>query len=105
MQEVYDWEEAMERTRRSAAAASQNSERAVAGMVKLLREIDRHSDKIVGLTKATDRLSATQENQVARSQAVLDLTQSGDRGYPRLLALSYLITFAIGAASGGFIMN
>ena len=50
MQEPFDWEQAMDTTRRSAAAASLNSENAIAGMAKLLREIDRHSSKLASLT-------------------------------------------------------
>ncbi|MEO9514520.1 MAG: hypothetical protein ABJH20_22645 [Rhizobiaceae bacterium] len=42
----------METTRRSTTAASQNTENSMAGMSKLLREIDRHSTKIARLTES-----------------------------------------------------
>lgn len=85
MQEPFDWEQAMETTRRSATAASQNSENSVAGMSKLLREIDRHSIKIASLTETIDQLAYKQEQQVA--------------------ALGLLAVFAVGVVFGGFIVN
>lgn len=71
-------------------AASQNSENAVAGMSKLLREIDRHSCKLASLTKAIDQLEATQGQQITRSQTLLDRAQGDNRGSLRLLALGFL---------------
>ncbi|WP_170593065.1 hypothetical protein [Ruegeria arenilitoris] len=105
MQDPFDWEQAMETTRRSAAAASQSSENAVAGMSKLLREIDRHSSKIAGLTETIDQLAAKWEQQVAPSQAVLKKTEGDNRHSWRLPALVWLAGFAVGAAFGGFIVS
>lgn len=105
MQEPYDWEKAMETTRRSAAAASKNSEHAVAGMAKLLREIDRHSNKIASLTKTIDQLGATHRQQVARTRTALDCAQGNNRVFPRLLALGLLAVFAGGVALGGYIVS
>ena len=105
MDEAFDWEQAMDTTRRSAAAASLNSENAVAGMAKLLREIDRHSSKLVSLTKTIDQLETTQGQQIDRSQTVLDRAQGDNRGSPRLLALGLLAVFAAGVAFGGYIVS
>lgn len=105
MQEPFDWEQAMETTRRSATAASQNSENAVAGAAKLLREIDRHSSRLASLTKAIDQLATMQSQQIARSQAALNRAQGDNRGSPRLLALGLLTAFAGGVAFGGFIVS
>ncbi|MDG1334586.1 MAG: hypothetical protein P8P53_00850 [Tateyamaria sp.] len=74
-------------------------------MSKLLREIDRHSCKLSGLTKAIEQLKATQEQQIARSQAAFNRAQSDNRGSPRLLALGLLTAFAGGVAFGGFIVS
>ncbi|EDZ46500.1 hypothetical protein RBY4I_1715 [Rhodobacterales bacterium Y4I] len=105
MQEPFDWEQAMETTRRSAAAASQNSENAVAGMSKLLREIDRHSSSLASLTKAIDQVAATQAQEVARSKANLDHAQGDNRHSWRLPALGLLATFAVGVVFGGFFVS
>ena len=90
MQEPIDWEQAMETTMRSARAASQNSENAVAGMSKLLREMDRHSCKLSSLVKTIENFSATQDQQFALSQSIIDRAQGDNRGFPRLLALGFL---------------
>jgi ABC-type transporter Mla subunit MlaD len=105
MQEPFDWEQAMETTRRSAAAASQNSENAVAGMSKLLREIDRHSNEIARLTKAIDQAAATRAQQVARSKANLDHAQGDSHHSWRQPALGLLAIFAVGVGFGGFIVS
>ena len=105
MQETFDWEQAMETTRRSSTAASQNSENAVAGMSKLLREIGHHSNKLASLTKNIDQLTATQGQQVAHSKAVLDRAQGDNRHSWRLPALGLLVVFALGVAFGGFIVS
>lgn len=105
MQEPFDWEQAMEQTRRSASAASQNSENTIAGMSKLLREIDHHSSKLASLNKVIDQLEITQGQQIARSQAALDRAQGDNRGFPRLLALGLLAVFAGGVAFGGYIVS
>ncbi len=105
MQEPFDWEQAMETTRRSATAASQNSENAVAGMSKLLREIDRHSNNLASLTETIDQLVATQGQQVALSKAVLNRAQGDNRHSWRLPALGLFAVFAVGVAFGGFIVS
>jgi hypothetical protein len=105
MQEPFDWEQAMETTRRSATAASQNSENAVAGMSKLLREIDRHSNNLASLTKIIDHLAATQGQQVAHSKAAFNRAQGDNHRSWRLPALGLLAVFAVGVALGGFIVN
>lgn len=105
MQEPFDWEQAMETTRRSATAASRNSENAVAGMSKLLREIGQHSNKLANLTKTIDQLSATQEQQVAQSKAILNRAQGDNRHSWRLPALGLLVVFAVGVAFGGYIVS
>lgn len=105
MQKPFDWEQAMETTRRSAAAASSNSENAVAGMVRLLEEIGHHSSDIATLTKAVNLLGAQQSQLIAQSQAALDSVQDHNLGSPRLIALGLLILFAVGVAFGGFIVN
>ncbi|MEQ3679890.1 hypothetical protein [Pseudophaeobacter sp.] len=105
MQEPFDWEQAMETTRRSATAASQNSENSVAGMSKLLREIDRHSIKIASLTETIDQLAYKQEQQVAASKAALNHAQGDNRHSWRLPALGLLAVFAVGVALGGFIVS
>lgn len=105
MQETFDWEQAMETTRCSAMAASQNSENAVAGISKLLREIDHHSSRLANLNKAIDQLETTQGQQITRSQALLDRVQDENRGSPRLLALGFLAVFAVGVAFGAFIVS
>ncbi|MDB2579290.1 hypothetical protein N9Y00_09715 [Tateyamaria sp.] len=105
MQEPFDWEQAMETTRRSAIAASQNSENAVAGMSKLLREIDHHSNKLASLTKTIDQLAATQEQQVAHSKAAHNRAQSDNRHSWRLPALGLLAVFAVGVAFGGYFVS
>jgi hypothetical protein len=105
MQEPYDWEQVMETTMRSAMAASQNSENAIAGISKLLREIDRHSCKLASLTKAINQLETTQGQQITRSQTLLDRAQGDNRGSPRLLALGFLVVFTVGVVFGGFIVS
>ncbi|EAQ46600.1 hypothetical protein MED193_15432 [Roseobacter sp. MED193] len=105
MQEPFDWEQAMETTRRSAAAASQNSENAVAGLSKLLRVIDHHSNKLANLTKAINQLEATQKHQVNHSKSTLERTQGENRHSWRLPALGLLAVFAVGVVFGGSIVN
>ncbi|WP_171091286.1 hypothetical protein [Ruegeria sp. HKCCD9179] len=105
MQEPFDWEQAMETTRRSATAASQNSENAVAGMSKLLREIDRHSSKLSSLTKIIDRLADAQDQQVAHTKAAFNRAQGDNRHSCRLPALGLLAAFAVGVVFGGFIVS
>ncbi len=100
MQEPYDWEKAMETTRRSAAAASQNSEHAVAGMAKLLREIDRHSIKVVGLAKAVQELQAVQPAPIQGIQVAARHLRTR-----RFHALVFLGVFAAGVALGGYFMS
>lgn len=86
-------------------AASQNSENAVARISKLLREIDRHSSRLTNLNKAIDQLETTQGQQITCNQALLDRAQGDNRGFPRLLALGFLVAFAVGVAFGGFIVS
>jgi hypothetical protein len=105
MQEPFDWEQAMETTRRSATAASQNSENSVAGMSKLLREMERHSIKIARLTETIDQLGYTQEQQVTASKAALNRTLGDNRHSWRMPALGLLVVFAVGVAFGGFIVS
>ncbi|MBO9429679.1 hypothetical protein [Sulfitobacter sp. R18_1] len=100
MQEPYDWEKAMDTTRRSAAAASQNSEHAVAGMAKLLREIDRHSLKLAKLTKAFEELQAVQPPP---SQGIR-VSSRFQRSH-RLPVVGFLGIFIAGGVLGGYIMN
>ncbi len=105
MQEPFDWEKAMETTRRSAAAASQNSENSVAGMAKLLREIDRHSISQGKLTKAVQELEARQSKQLAAIQARLNSAQGDSRPFWRLPLLGLLAVFVVGVVFGGFIVS
>lgn len=105
MQEPFDWEQAMETTLSSAMAASQNSENAVAGMSKLLRAIDHHSNKFATLSKGIDQLAIIQEQQVAHSKAVLNRAQGDNRHSWRLPALGLLVVLAVGVAFGGFIVS
>ncbi|SHI33876.1 hypothetical protein SAMN05444404_0027 [Ruegeria lacuscaerulensis ITI-1157] len=105
MQETYDWEQAMEATRRSAAAASQNSEHAVAGMAKLLREIDRLSSRQSKLTDTIASLESTLAQQIAQTKAALNRAQGDNRHSRRLPALGLFAVFAVGVAFGGFIVS
>ncbi|WPZ28508.1 hypothetical protein T8A63_12805 [Sulfitobacter sp. OXR-159] len=100
MQDPYDWEKAMETTRRSAAAASQNSEHAVAGMAKLLREIDRHSIKLASLTRAVEKLDEARPPQEQHRQVPVPSQRSC-----QLRVLGSLSIFAIGVAFGGYFMS
>ncbi|WP_132860538.1 hypothetical protein [Shimia isoporae] len=105
MQEHFDWEQAMETTRRSAAAASQNSENAVAGMSKLLRAIDRHSSNLADLSKRIDKAVDLQAQQIAGSKAVLNRTQADNHRSWRPIALGYLAIFVGGVVFGGNIVS
>lgn len=105
MKEAFDWEDAMTSTRRSAAAASQNSEHAVAGMAKLLREIDRHSVKLGSQTRSIERLAALLEEQAARSRVVRTRTQPTVPRPSRLLASGFIVAFVAGVAFGGYIAS
>ena len=105
MQNPFDWEQAMETTRRSVAAASSNSENAVAGMVRLLEEIGHHSSDLATLTKAVNLLGEQQSQQIVHSKAALDLAQDHNPGSPRLVSWELLILFAVGVAFGACIVS
>ncbi|MAE90447.1 MAG: hypothetical protein CMI67_12790 [Pelagibaca sp.] len=105
MKEPFDWEQAMETTRRSAAAASQNSEHAVAGMAKLLREIDRHSSRLSNLTGTIEKLEAIHAEQISQIRAALNCVKGDSRPSLRLPALGLLPAFVVGVACGGFFMS
>lgn len=105
MQEAFDWQETMEMTRRSAAAASQNSEHTLAGMSKLLREADRLSLKISSLTTEVEKIEAGHAQQTLACKALLKRAQGDNRASPRLLALGFLAAFAVGVGFGGFIVS
>jgi len=105
MQNPFDWEKAMETTRRSATSASLNSENAVAGMTKLLREINHHSSKLKTLTIAVNQLEGQQKQQMAQSATVLHQVLNPSQFSPRLIALGLFALFAAGVAFGGYIVS
>ncbi|SFF11631.1 hypothetical protein SAMN04488523_11914 [Sulfitobacter brevis] len=86
-------------------AASLNSENAVAGMTKLLREIDHHSSKLKALTITVSLLEEQQTQQIVQSKAVLQQILEASRFSPRLIAFGLLAFFAGGAVLGGFIVS
>lgn len=105
MQEPFDWEQAMEATRRSATAASRNSEHAVAGMAKLLRELDRYYGKLSSLTSAIDKLEGNLTQKIAHTQTALNRDRGDSRPSWRLPALGLLAAFVVGVACGGYFVN
>ena len=105
MQNPFDWEQAMETTRRSAAAASPNSENAVAGMTTLLQEMNRHSSIMKGLTIAVNKLEDQQAQQMVQSKVVLNQLSEDDQPPTRFIPLGLLALFVVGVAFGGYIVS
>jgi hypothetical protein len=105
MQEPFDWELAFEATMRSAMAASQNSENAVAGMAKLLREIDQNSRRISKVSSTITDLETALNFQTELLKAQRNQPQAASPHSLRNLALGLCVAFAVGATCGGFIVS
>lgn len=110
MKQHIDWETMMETTLHGAQAASRNSENAVAGMAKLLRDFNHLSSKTqtVKVSQKEIQTSLTELQDVQKTLvAALDRPQPRPVLRPSLVAIigTLAVVFAVGATFGGYIVS
>lgn len=105
MNDQFDWETAMQDSRRSAAAASRNSENAVAGMGKLLQENRHLSQKVANLADKLTTLEIGLSQLAAPNRQDHHESAGNCRHSVRQLALIFAGGMAVGWAFAGFILS